>query len=119
MVQHPLHRVNHHDTLGAVPQPGSDGQTIDTGEVRRPSSVVRRPSSVVRRPSGAWRKSSYSNNSNNCVELAETTDGIAMRNSRDPAGTVLHFDRTALQALIQAVKAGELDDLGSPTPPYS
>jgi Domain of unknown function (DUF397) len=39
-----------------------------------------------------WRKSSASNPSGNCVELAARPDGgVAVRNSRDPAGPALVY----------------------------
>ena len=38
----------------------------------------------------AWRKSSYSGGSTgNCVEVAEANGGIAIRDSKNPAGPVL------------------------------
>lgn len=35
-----------------------------------------------------WRKSSYSNYTNECVEVA---DGVRVRDSKDPGGLVLAF----------------------------
>jgi hypothetical protein len=60
-----------------------------------------------------WRKSSFSNGSGTqCVELAETGDGqVAIRNSNRIDDGVLIFDRSAIGDLVQAIKAGELDDL--------
>jgi hypothetical protein len=61
-----------------------------------------------------WRKSTASNPSGNCVELAELAGGeIALRNSRFPAGPVLVGTRAAVAAFVQAAKSGELDDLAS------
>jgi Domain of unknown function (DUF397) len=60
-----------------------------------------------------WRKSTASNPSGNCVELAELAGGqIAMRNSRFPAGPVLVGSRAAMAAFLLAARNGELDDLG-------
>jgi hypothetical protein len=60
-----------------------------------------------------WRKSTASNPSGNCVELAELAGGqIAMRNSRFPAGPVLVGSRAAVAAFLLAARNGELDDLG-------
>ena len=59
-----------------------------------------------------WRKSTASNPSGNCVELAELADGeIALRNSRFPSGPVLVGTRAAVAAFVLAARSGELDDL--------
>lgn len=61
-----------------------------------------------------WRKSTASNPSGNCVELAELADGaIALRNSRHPTGPVLVSRREEIAAFIEGVRSGEFDDLGS------
>jgi hypothetical protein len=65
-----------------------------------------------RSANGFWRKSSYSNPSGNCVELAETPTGlIAMRNSREPESGVLLYTRAEVDAFIRGAKDGEFDDL--------
>lgn len=51
----------------------------------------------------AWRKSSYSANEGNCVELASIG---AVRDSKNPAGDALRVDLTHL---VAALKAGRLD----------
>jgi Domain of unknown function (DUF397) len=59
-----------------------------------------------------WRKSTASNPSGNCVELAELAGGeIALRNSRFPSGPVLVGTRAAVAAFVLAARSGELDDL--------
>jgi hypothetical protein len=59
-----------------------------------------------------WRKSSYSGANGNCVEFAPFGEElVAVRNSRDPQGAVLFFDRLELGAFLSAVKDGELDTL--------
>jgi hypothetical protein len=59
-----------------------------------------------------WRKSTASNPSGNCVELAELAGGdVALRNSRFPAGPVLVGSRAAVAAFVHAARSGELDDL--------
>jgi Domain of unknown function (DUF397) len=59
-----------------------------------------------------WRKSTASNPSGNCVELAELAgEHIALRNSRFPAGPVLLSTRAAVAAFVHAARNGELDDL--------
>ncbi len=62
----------------------------------------------------AWRKSSASNPTGNCVELAPLADGgVAMRNSRHPTGPTLVYTRAEIAAFIRGVRAGEFDDLAS------
>jgi hypothetical protein len=51
----------------------------------------------------AWRKSSYSNTGNGCVELARGM--LALRDSKYPAGPILTADAGRL---VRAVKGGEL-----------
>ena len=59
-----------------------------------------------------WRKSSSSGANGNCVEFAPFGEElVAVRNSRDPEGAVLFFDRDELGAFLTAAKAGELDGL--------
>jgi hypothetical protein len=61
-----------------------------------------------------WRKSSASNPSGNCIEVAALPDGsVAMRNSRFPAGPALVYTRPEVAAFLAGAKDGEFDDLGS------
>ncbi len=59
-----------------------------------------------------WRKSRRSNPSGNCVELAELAGGgVAVRNSRHPAGPALLYTPAEITAFIQGAKDGDFDDL--------
>jgi hypothetical protein len=58
-----------------------------------------------------WRKSSYSgSNGGNCVEVAGNLPGVvAVRDSKNPGGSVLVFMPDEWRAFTAAIKAGEFD----------
>lgn len=56
-----------------------------------------------------WRKSRYSENGANCVEVRPTADGIALRDSKDRGdGPVLAFDARVWAAFLAASGATEV-----------
>ncbi|MGW1173758.1 DUF397 domain-containing protein [Kitasatospora sp. NPDC002543] len=57
-----------------------------------------------------FKKSSYSAGDDNCVEVA-IPDGLAwhIRDSKDPHGPALAFERAAHSSFIAAVADGEFD----------
>jgi hypothetical protein len=60
----------------------------------------------------SWRKSTASNPSGDCVELAALAGGaVAVRNSRAPGGTALIYTPAEIAAFLAGAKAGEFDDL--------
>jgi hypothetical protein len=57
-----------------------------------------------------WRKSSYSQpNLSDCVEIADAARSIAIRDSKDPCGTLLLFGRGEWQSFAARIKRGQLD----------
>ncbi|GAA0533420.1 hypothetical protein GCM10011581_18400 [Saccharopolyspora subtropica] len=49
-----------------------------------------------------WFKSSYSGpNNNSCVEARFAPDGIDIRDSKDPDGPILRFDRTTWTKFVR------------------
>jgi hypothetical protein len=61
-------------------------------------------------PGASWRKSSYSANGANCVEVASNLPGaVAVRDSKDPDGATLATSTHAWSAFIAGIKRGELD----------
>jgi hypothetical protein len=57
-----------------------------------------------------WRKSSRSGAVNNCVEVARNLpQGVAVRDSKRPAGPALVVTRAAWHTFTDGVKAGDFD----------
>jgi hypothetical protein len=60
-------------------------------------------------PRHAWRKSTYSNGTSNCVEVAMTTPAVAVRDTKDRSGPVLLFSPADWRKFTAAVRDGEFD----------
>ncbi len=60
-----------------------------------------------------WFKSSRSAANGACVEVAEMSTGVAVRDSKDPDGPVLQFSAESWQAFIVGVRAGTFDRPGA------
>ncbi|MEZ7006827.1 DUF397 domain-containing protein [Streptomyces sp. AD55] len=57
-----------------------------------------------------WRKSTYSEQTGNCLELA-LDDGLVLVRESDEPHVVLRTTRAKLAAFLAGAKAGEFDDL--------
>ena len=55
-----------------------------------------------------WRKSSRSG-TNGCVEVALDPAEVAVRDSKDPSGPVLHFNANEWEAFLAGVRNGEFE----------
>lgn len=62
----------------------------------------------MNRPRRVWRKSSHSAPDGQCIEIADTPEGIDLRDSKDPSGAVLTFARPDWTEFIGAIKRGRL-----------
>lgn len=56
-----------------------------------------------------WRKSARSGEQGACVEVAQLTDTIAVRDSKNPTGPALRFRPGAFADLLGMIQAGQLD----------
>jgi len=60
--------------------------------------------------SAVWFKSTRSDsNGGQCVEVAKTDTGMAVRDSKNPTGSVLFFTPAEWDAFVGGVKDGEFD----------
>ncbi|MEU3564901.1 DUF397 domain-containing protein [Kitasatospora sp. NPDC006786] len=61
-------------------------------------------------PAGArWRKSTYSQQGGNCVEVDDAHPG-RVRDSKDPQGPALVFPAEAWVSFVAAVRSGEFSE---------
>ena len=67
------------------------------------------PNTQMPRARATWRKASYSGDQGACVELADLATVVGVRDSKDPEGPILTFDRQAVAALTTRIRKGELD----------
>ncbi|MCX4550825.1 DUF397 domain-containing protein [Streptomyces sp. NBC_01387] len=54
-----------------------------------------------------WRKSSYSGQGGDCVEVAALTTGTAVRDSKNPMGPALRFDDGTWAAFLAVTKRAQ------------
>ncbi|MFI6452154.1 DUF397 domain-containing protein [Streptosporangium amethystogenes] len=57
----------------------------------------------------AWRKSSYSTDGGNCVEVARADNRYLVRDSKDPDGAMLSFSPGDWTVFLGRVKTGDFD----------
>lgn len=56
-----------------------------------------------------WRKSTFSNNTGACVEVAELPGGTAVRDGKHPSGAVLTFTTATWSTFTTAIQRGQFD----------
>ncbi|WP_078871568.1 DUF397 domain-containing protein [Streptomyces caatingaensis] len=64
------------------------------------STNDRRPAREADLSGVCWRKSSYSSGNGACVEVAATDGVIAVRDSKEPSGPVLQFNRAQWASFV-------------------
>jgi len=58
-----------------------------------------------------WRKAQYSGHNGQCVEVASTTDKVAIRDSKDPDGPILVYTAAEFKAFLHEARNGKFDGL--------
>lgn len=58
-----------------------------------------------------WRRTSFTGGNNNCAEFGRAGDFIVWRDSKRPEQEPLVYTQAEVKALIDGVRAGELDYL--------
>ncbi|RBQ14014.1 DUF397 domain-containing protein [Spongiactinospora rosea] len=56
-----------------------------------------------------WRKSSYSTNGGDCIEIATSAPSVFVRDSKNPEGGILAFGQDEWRTFLARIKAGEIE----------
>jgi hypothetical protein len=56
-----------------------------------------------------WRKSTRSGSNGQCTEVKDTGADVLVRDSKNPTGAVLSFNREEWGAFLDGVRTGEFD----------
>lgn len=84
-----------------------------TGELRHPawrkSSYSSDQANCVEVAALGWRTSSYSSSASNCVEVALGGPAIGLRDSKDPHGPVLAVPAGCWSPFLHGVATGDFD----------
>ncbi|WP_346537576.1 DUF397 domain-containing protein [Micromonospora sp. DPT] len=56
-----------------------------------------------------WRKSTWSDNDGNCVEVADNLPVVLVRDSKDRSGPILTFAPDAWRAFVAHARSGRAD----------
>jgi Domain of unknown function (DUF397) len=56
-----------------------------------------------------WRKSSFSSNGLNCVEVAATQNTMLIRDSKNDTGPVIGFSEGEWSSFLRGIRSGALD----------
>jgi hypothetical protein len=67
--------------------------------------------SEAERASLAWLKAQSSTHNGACVEIASAAGKIAIRDSKDPDGSILVYTPTEFKAFLNGARNGEFDSL--------
>lgn len=60
-------------------------------------------------PASGWRKSSFSQGAENCVEVGRIAEGAALRDTKDRAAGFIVADREQWGAFVGAIKDGRFE----------
>jgi uncharacterized protein DUF397 len=58
-----------------------------------------------------WIKAAASSGAGQCIEMRRHSDGVDVRDSKDPQGPVLHYTPGEFAAWLDGAKKGEFDHL--------